>query len=321
MGDSGIHPRIDRRRVHAEVGRVVGLAHVVHVLAVVQRRFVDVVLRLGLAVGDVEEAPYRRLAEETAPRSRVVFPGLEALAVALEALGDLRVRHARHHHGDAGPAALDERLDGDHAAPDRRMRPLHGARPDRGQPDREELPLVDERLLGPGAREHLDRFLHPFATVVTPEAEADVLVLVVAGAAADADLQTPAAEVVEHGELDGEAHGMVERHLDDGEPQPRARGARRERAGEWNRVGIGALAGEVVLGEPEVIEAHRLGQHPLLELLMDAGQVIRGRRGQGQGHPPELHGVRTYGRSRYDVQRRRQASCHRERNCLGLCVP
>src|SRR5438876_2896675 len=32
------------------------------------------------------------------------------------------------------------------------------------------------------SREHLDRFLHPFATVVTPEAEADVLVLVVAGA-------------------------------------------------------------------------------------------------------------------------------------------
>jgi len=47
----------------AEVGRVVRLAHVVHVLAIVQRRLVDVVLGLRLAVGHVEEAPHRGLAE------------------------------------------------------------------------------------------------------------------------------------------------------------------------------------------------------------------------------------------------------------------
>src|SRR6266508_1326476 len=114
------------------------------------------------------------------------------------------------------------------------MRPLNGARPERRHPDREKFSVVDERLLGPGAREHLDRFLHPVTAVVAPETEADVLVLVVAGAASDADLQPPATQVVEHGELNGEAHGMVERHLDDGEPEPRARGTRRERAGMWN---------------------------------------------------------------------------------------
>ena len=70
--------------------------------------------------------------------------------------------------------------------------------------------------------------------------------------------------------------GMVERHLDDGKPEPRARGARSERAGERNRVGVGALAGEVVLGEPEIVETHRLGEHALLELLMDAREVVRG---------------------------------------------
>src|SRR5881628_3826438 len=65
----------------------------------------------------------------------------------------------------------------------------------------------------------------------------------------------------------------------------------RERAGERNRVGVGALAGEVVFGEPEVVEPHRLGEHALLELLMDTREVVRGRRRQRQGHPPELHGV------------------------------
>ena len=155
---------------------------------------------------------------------------------------------------------------------------------------------MHERLLGPGAGQHLDRLFHPVAAVVAAQAEADVLVLVVGRAAADADLEPPAAQVVEHGELDGEAHGMVQRHLDDGEPEPRARGACRQRTGERNRIGVGALAREVVLGEPEVVEAHRLGEHALLELLVDAREVVRGRRRHGQGHPAELHGVRNHTR-------------------------
>src|SRR5207247_352361 len=85
VGDGGVHPRIDRRRVHPEVGRVVRLADVVHVLAVVERGFEDVVFRLGLAIGDVEEAPHRRLGEQTALRGHVVSAGLEALAVARQA--------------------------------------------------------------------------------------------------------------------------------------------------------------------------------------------------------------------------------------------
>ena len=53
-----IHPRVHRRRVHDEVRRVIGLADVMHVLAVMQRGRVDVVFGLGLALGDVEEAPH-----------------------------------------------------------------------------------------------------------------------------------------------------------------------------------------------------------------------------------------------------------------------
>jgi hypothetical protein len=64
---------------HAKVGRVAGFADVVHVLAIVERRFVDVVvLGLSLAVGDVEEAPHRRRAEEPALPSRVVPSGILA---------------------------------------------------------------------------------------------------------------------------------------------------------------------------------------------------------------------------------------------------
>src|SRR5437879_2081173 len=83
------------------------------------------------------------------------------------------------------------------------MRPLHRARPDRGQPDREELAVVNERLLGPGAR-------------------------------------------------------------------------------------------EVVLGEPQVVEPHRLGEYSLVELLMDGREVLRRRRRQRERHPPELHGPTLY---------------------------
>jgi hypothetical protein len=33
-----------------------------------------------------------------------------------------------------------------------------------------------------------------------------------------------------------------------------------------------------VLGEPQVVEAHGLGQHALLELLVDAREIVLGRR-------------------------------------------
>src|SRR5262249_37546958 len=121
---------------------------------------------------------------------------------------------------------------------------LYRARPDRRQPDRKELAAVDERLPGPGPRAPLVRLVHPFAAVVAPQPERHVLVLVIGRATADANLQAPAAQVVEHGELDGQTHGMVERHLDDGEPDPHAGGPRRQRAREGNRVGVSALAGE-----------------------------------------------------------------------------
>ncbi len=92
------------------------------------------------------------------------------------------------------------------------------------------------------------------------------------------DVQAPAAQVVEHRELDGQTHGMVEGHLDDGEADPGARGARGESARERDGIGVGALAGEVMLGEPQVVEAHGLGQHALLELLMHARKVVGRRR-------------------------------------------
>ena len=49
----------------------------------------------------------------------------------------------------------------------------------------------------------------------------------------------------------------------------RARDVRAASApGERDRVGVGALAREVVLGEPQIVEAHGLGEHALLELLV-----------------------------------------------------
>ena len=71
---------------------------------------------------------------------------------------------------------------------------------------------------------------------------------------------------------------MPEGELDDREPDPDPLGARRQRGGEHDRIAVDALAGEVVLGEPDAVEAERDGADGLLELLIDAPGV-RLRRG------------------------------------------
>ena len=80
-----------------------------------------------------------------------------------------------------------------------------------------ELAVVGERRFAPGALDDLDRLLHALAAVVAAQPVADELVLVVDRALADADIDAALAEIVEQGELHGEPHRMVERHLHHGE--------------------------------------------------------------------------------------------------------
>src|SRR6185437_11367808 len=175
------------------------------------------------------------------------------------------------------------------APPDRRMRTLVDARAQRGEARLEELALVDEGLLGPGAHQHLERLRAPLAAVVAAQAVAHELVLVVEGAAAHAHVESAPAQVVEESQLDGQPHRVPQGELDHREADPHAGGAGGERARERDGVAVDGLPGEVVLGEPDRVEAQGLRGAGLLELLGDRDVIALGRRGVRQREPAEAH--------------------------------
>ncbi|HUC10904.1 MAG TPA: hypothetical protein VL985_10835 [Stellaceae bacterium] len=107
----------------------------------------------------------------------------------------------------------------------------------------------------------------------------DKFVLVVDRALVDPDIDPAPAQIVEQRQLDGEPYRMMEGQLHDGEADPDPLGAHRDSRGEQQRVVVDALAGEVMLGQPDIAEPEPLGKAHLLDLLVDAiGVLIRRRR-------------------------------------------
>ena len=139
-------------------------------------------------------------------------------------------------------------------------RPHSRPRPELGQAQLIELPLVHERLARPGAEHHLEGLLHALAAVVAPETIAYELVLVVVGAVSHPDIDAAVGEIVEERELGGEADGMTESELDHREGDTDPLSPRRDHAGERDGIAVDALAREIVLGEPDAIEAGSLGE-------------------------------------------------------------
>ena len=88
------------------------------------------------------------------------------------------------------------------------MRLLARARPQRRQAELIELPVVDQRRLGPGAQHHVEGLGHALAAVVAAQAVAHELVFVEVGPVPHADVEPPVAQVVEQGELGGQADRM-----------------------------------------------------------------------------------------------------------------
>ncbi len=138
------------------------------------------------------------------------------------------------------------------------MGKLPRPRPELGQAELVELPLMDQRLTRPSTEHHLERFFHALAAVVAPQTVADELVLVVVGAMPYPDIDAAIGKIVEKRELGGEADGMTQRELDHREADTDALSPRRHHAGERNGITVDALAGEVVLGEPDAVEAGSL---------------------------------------------------------------
>src|SRR3989442_1867875 len=110
--------------------------------------------------------------------------------------------------------------------PDRRMRFLERLREHRRLGDLEELAVVAEGPALEGFHDDVDGLVPALAPAL--ELEAEPLELVVLVAAAEADVEAPAAQQVERGNLLGDHQWMVERHDDDGRAHPQPGRLRRD---------------------------------------------------------------------------------------------
>ena len=115
------------------------------------------------------------------------------------------------------------------------------------------------------------------------------------GAPSGAELQAAVGHDVEGRGALRDAHGVVAGQHDDGVAQPDPASALGERAEEdFRRRGVADLLVEVVLGQPEGVEAHLLGAQRLLEGLpvdpiVHVDALGPGLRRLHLGHQSELH--------------------------------
>src|SRR5262249_29869909 len=127
-----------------------------------------------------------------------------------------------------------------------------------GQTELIKLAAVVDGRLRPRAQHDLQRLRRPLAAVVPAEPLPDQPVLVEVRPVPDTDVDPPVREVVEQRQLGGEAYRVAQRQLDHGKADADTRRACGDDAGERNRIAVDALAGEVVLGQPDAVEPRRL---------------------------------------------------------------
>ena len=121
------------------------------------------------------------------------------------------------------------------------------------------------------------------------DAETLVVVDVVRAAAAEPDDEPAFRQIVDDGELLGEADRVMQRGLQHGEAERGALERDRQRAGKADRIGIGADAIEMMLAEPDNIDAELVGQHRLAQRLVDDNAVALRIAAVGKQKIAELH--------------------------------
>ena len=87
----------------------------------------------------------------------------------------------------------------------------------------------------------------------------------------------------------GQANGVAQGELEHGEADPDARGPGGHHAGQRNGIAVHALAREVVLGQPDAVEVHRLREARLGGHVVDGREVRLRRRRQAERQPAEPH--------------------------------
>src|SRR5262245_11270009 len=154
------------------------------------------------------------------------------------------------------------------------MRHLVGTGHDGGIPDAVELPLVAEGLARPAEPDDVERLAEAGLALAIRHA-VDV-VRPHDATAADAELQAPRADVIERGDLLGDAPGTVQRQHLHGGAHAQPPGAGGEGAGHLQGGGDdGPRRREVDLAEPHAVGAPGLGAVGQLEHVAEGGRLVR----------------------------------------------
>jgi hypothetical protein len=154
--------------------------------------------------------------------------------------------------------------------PHRRVRLLQRLRDDAARRDLHELAVEREGLLGPHARDDLERLLPHRARALGVDLEAGLLVL---ARPSGTELEAAVAQDVERRRPLGNPDRVVElvRQERHAVPEADALGALRQRAQEHlGGRAVRELGQEVVLDEPHGVEAELVGELDLLERLLVA---------------------------------------------------
>jgi hypothetical protein len=132
-------------------------------------------------------------------------------------------------------------------------------------------------LLRPDFEHDLDGlFCHGYAVI---EVEPEFSELAGAHALADAEIEAPARQIIQHGGLSGEPQWVMEGHGVDVVAETHVGGALDGRSDHQIGAGQQGIIGEVVFGEPAFAEPQRLRQGDLVQHL-GVGLIM--------GHPAPL---------------------------------
>ena len=149
----------------------------------------------------------------------------------------------------------------------------------RGQPQIEESAAMFECLAFPGLEHDRFGFFEPRLRFGVIDTETLIIINIVSGAAAKSDDQAAFGQVIDKRDLFRHPDRMMQRHLRHSETDFRMMRRGRQRGGETDRIDIGADAVEMMLRQPDDVEAQFVGQFRLTQGFVDHARVI----GRGRG--------------------------------------
>ena len=156
-----------------------------------------------------------------------------------------------------------------------------------GVPDGEVLPVEGEVVGGPGQAHHFELFFEECPALVLVDVEAAELQRLIA--TAQADFQAAVGQQVGDGDVFGQSQRVPERGDDDGLTKAHAGRTGARSRDEQQRIRGIAVVREVVLGDPDGVEAKLIGERDMRQRFAEPLGRRRHRRTADQMKRPEAH--------------------------------